>query len=130
MKLLNVKLSGTTDGSGDLTVNGEAAIYGVLYAVEIVASALDATADWTLTMQGTPSGNAYTLLTLTDVNTNAVYYPRKGVHGDTGAALTYDGTRLVTDLPLLAGKPRIVIAQGGATKAASIILYYKSAHGD
>lgn len=130
MKLLNIKLSGTTNGSGDLTVDAESQVYGLLYAVEIVASALAATADWTLTMQSTPSGNAYTVLTLTNVNTNTIYYPRKGIVNHVGAAINYAATFPVNDLPLLAGKPRIVIAQGGATAAAAIILYYLSARED
>ncbi len=124
MHLRDMKLTGTTDGSGDLTVNGEAAIFGLLYAIEWVKGTFDNGVDATFTVQSTPSGVAYTILTLTDANANAIYYPRKGVHSDVGAALTYDGTRAINDLPLLIGKPRMVVAQGGNAKTGSAILYY------
>lgn len=124
MRLRDVKLTGTTDGSGDLTVNAEAAIDGLLYAIEWVKGTFDNGVDAVFSIQSTPSGVALTILTLTDANANAVYYPRKGVHSDVGAALTYDGTNPLTDLTRIVGKPRMVVAQGGNAKIDSAILHY------
>lgn len=124
MHIRDMKLTGTTNAGGALTVNGEASINGLLYAIEWVVGTFAAGVDAVFTIQSTPSGVAYTVLTLTDANANAIYYPRKGVHSDTGAALTYDGTRPVNDLPLIIGTPRMVVAQGGNTLTGSAILYY------
>lgn len=117
-------LSITTDGSGDATVNSSYLIYGTLYAVEWVQGTLaSGAADATLTVQSTPSGVAYTLLTLTNAAGNAMYYPRALLNDLAGAALTgtSGGDR---GLPLIYGKPRVVVAQGGATASGKILLYY------
>lgn len=111
-------LTGTTDGSGDLTVNGESAINGLLYAAWWIFGSGTSGVDATLTIQGTPSGVADTVLTLTDANANAWYPVRRAETGTTGAALvTYS-------YPAVIGTPRLVIAQGGATKTYTLVLYY------
>jgi hypothetical protein len=119
-------LTATTNASGDATVNGETSVFGRLEAVEWVLGTFDAGVDATLTCQATLSGVAQTLLTLTNANANALYYPRALVHDATGGALTgtSGGDRT---LMLLTGKPRVVIAQGGNVKTGAVILYYWSA---
>jgi hypothetical protein len=106
-----IKLSGTTDTGGDLTVNGDY-ITGLLLAVDLEISAADATADHTVSIQSTDVGNAYNVLVVANSQTDKRYYPRTLEHLDT------DGTALATHTPhAIAGKPRYVVAQGGSTKA-------------
>lgn len=123
MKPRYLELEATTNGSGDATVNAAKQITGQLYAIEWVLGTFAAGVDATLTEQSRPSGVARTLLTLTDANANAIYYPRYIVHSEAGAALTgtSGGDRAMA---LLMGIPRLVIAQGGATKTGKIILWY------
>ena len=120
MKLKEMRLYGTTNGSGALTVNGDCAVFGRLYAVRWLDTSLDACTA-TISTQGHEA--SATLLTLTAVNATATYYPRDLVHGATGTALTgtSGGDRC---LPLMVGIPRLVISSGGATNAGGCILFY------
>lgn len=119
--LHEMRLNATTNGSGDATVNGEQAVVGRLYAIQVVIGTLAATSDLTISTQGHAASK--TLLTLTDVGANGLYYPRDLVHSETGAALTgtSGGDRA---LPLLIGIPRLVVAQGGDTKAGGVLLFW------
>jgi hypothetical protein len=122
-KLRYLQLTGTTDGSGDLTVNATKSITGWLYAVEWVLGTFAAGVDAVLSEQSRVSGVARTLLTLTDANANAIYYPRYIVHSEAGAALTgtSGGDRAMA---YIVGIPRLVVAQGGSAKVGSMFLYY------
>ena len=125
MTLHDVRLFGTTDSSGDLVVDAERAVFGRLYAIEWVKSGFAAGVDPTLTVRGTPGGQTtLTIWAVTDANTSMMYYPRAQTHDSTGAGLTYDGTRVQADLPLLAGRPRLTVAQGGSVASGGCILYY------
>lgn len=123
MSLRDVNLRGTTDENGDATINHDGLIKGRLYRVEWVDGDLADGVDGTITMQNTPSGVAQTVLTLTDANSDADYYPRVLVHDAAGAALTgtSGGDRV---MPLIWGVPRLVIASGGNAKTGGAILYY------
>lgn len=116
-------LEATTDGAGAATENAARPISGQLYAVEWVIGTMATGVDVTLSEQSRPSGVARTLLTLTNADANAIYYPRYLVHGETGTALTgtSGGDRVMA---YLMGTPRVVIASGGDTKTGSIVLYY------
>ena len=120
MKLKEMRLYGTTNGSGALTVNGPRAVFGRLYAVRWVDTALDSCTG-TISTQGHEA--SATLLTLSAQNTSATFYPRDLVHSATGTALTgtSGGDRC---LPLMVGIPRLVISSGGDTKAGGCILFY------
>jgi len=52
-----------------------------------------------------------------------MYYPRHQVHGNTGAALTLDGTRIAFDEPLVCGVIQVAVAQGGAAKTGVVHCY-------
>ena len=121
MKLKEMRLYGTTNGSGALTVNGDCAVFGKLYAVRWVDTALDACTA-TISTQGHEA--SATLLTLTAVNATATYYPREAVCDNTGAALTVTEDSNTHDLPLMVGIPRLVVSSGGATNAGGCILFY------
>lgn len=118
-----LELEATTDGSGDATVNAPARIIGKLIAVEWVVGDFAAGVDAVISEQGRVSGVARTLLTLTDANANAIYYPRYVVHSEAGVALTgtSGGDR---EMAYLMGTPRLVVAQGGDTKTGKCILWY------
>ena len=108
------------------TVDGSSSILGKLYAVEYQFGNLPATADLTLTCVE-PGAVAKPLLTVVDAPAaNAWYYPRDLVHGVAdGVALagTSGGDRA---LPILAGVPHLVVADGGAdNKYGKIILYWE-----
>jgi hypothetical protein len=122
-KIRSMKLVGTTDADGDATIDGECGIGGRLIAVEWVDGDLEDGVDAVLTMQGTPSGVAHTLLTLTDANSDAIYYPRTLIHSETGVALTgtSGGDR---ETYMIMGVPRLVITDGGDTKTGGVVLYY------
>jgi len=121
--LRDMHLIGTTDENGDVTLTGDGAIKGRLVAVEWVDGDLADGVDGTLTMTSTPSGVDQTLLTLTDANNDAWYYPRTLLHGADGAALTgtSGGDR---EMYVLSGIPKLVIGSGGNAKTGGMILYY------
>lgn len=118
MIIRDVKLTGTTDGSGDATINGESQISGTLLAVQWIDGDLVDGVDAVLSMQDTPSGIVKTILTLTNANNDAWHNVRELEQGVDGANLT------TTCKPLLIGKPRLVISSGGDTKTGGCILYY------
>ena len=120
-KLKEMRLYGTTDASGDLTVNGTQAVFGRLYAVRWLDTGLDACTA-TITTQGHDA--SATLLTLTAVNATATYYPREAVSDNTGSALTVTEDSATHGLPLMAGVPRLVIASGGDSNLGGCILFY------
>lgn len=121
-----IRLIGTTDGSGDLTVNHTTTVQGTLYMVEVIDGTFDDGVDWTITVQGVPGEQsaATTLLTLTDSNNDARFYPRVAVHGPTGTALTATAGGDNVE-PIVSGTPRLVVAQGGNAKTGGVILYVR-----
>lgn len=112
----------TTDGSGDCTAYGPETINGLLWSVSVDigtgGTALANTADITISTINTQL--ALTLLTLTNVAAAATLYPRGSNCGATGTVTTGANDVL---LPLL-GKPKVVVAQGGATKVGAVTLFY------
>lgn len=119
MGLYSVELSGTTDGDGDATVNGEAIGVRRLVGVQVNLSALAATADTVISMQSTDD-EAVTMLTLTDSQADAYYVVSPAMVNTLGSAITDAHGFFV-----VSGKPRVVVAQGGATAAFSVILYFE-----
>lgn len=89
----------------------------LLYAVEWVNTDFDVGVDATLTVTATLSGVDLTLLTLTDISGDVMYYPRHVTHGNTGAALTDYAMALVY------GTLKLVVAQGGDTKTGACWVY-------
>jgi hypothetical protein len=113
-----VTLTATTDGSGDATVNSASVFVGALYAVRLVDGNFDDGVDITVTSV-TDDLNV-SQLTKADFNTDQVVYPR------VLQALNTDGTALTTHCePLIAGRLRVVVAQGGAAKTGSFVFYIR-----
>ena len=118
-KLKEVRLYGTTSAGGALTVNGTHPVFGRLYAVRWIDGAFDDGVDAVISTQTHDA--AATLLTLTDANNDAWYYPRDLVHDATGGALTgtSGGDR---EMYLLIGTPRVTVDEGGNATSGAITL--------
>lgn len=108
----------TTDGSGDAT-GYTANVTGRVLSVQYVKTDFADGVDITVTAEAT--GQA--ILALTDQNTAGVFYPRAQVHGPTGTALTYDGTRTVNEpVTVVFDRVKVVVAQGGDTKTGEVVI--------
>lgn len=119
MTLHIVELLGITNGSGALTVDGTAAdrFSGYIEKVEAIYVDGDTGADITVTVQGPMS---QPVLTATNIGTaSVVYYPR------TLANKVGDGTAFtdVAEKILVTGIPRLVVAQGGASRTFRVLVY-------
>ena len=118
-----MRLPFTTDASGDVTVNGERVIQGKLYAIQAdIDATVNGAIDLTISTQG--AAGSKTLLTLSNLAGDGLFYPRDVVHDAAGTALTgtSGGDRT---MPLLEGKPRVVVAQGGNALSGAVILYFE-----
>lgn len=124
-RLIDLVLTGTTNGSGVLTLDGPTAVAGRLIAVEWIDGSLADGVDAVISCVNTSSGVNQTLLTLTNANDDAWYYPRALVHDATGTALTgtAGGDR---EMLIMNGTPRLAITSGGNAKTGGCILYYYS----
>lgn len=112
----------TTDASGDAAVLGST-VTAKLYAIEYRPGTIATGATVTVTCE---SDSSKALLTKASAGTsNLWFYPRDLVHAVAdGAALTgtAGGDRA---LPVLRGKPKVVIASGGNAATGSVIVYYE-----
>jgi len=115
------RLTGTTAADGSLVVRSEAAVLGLLYAVQWLDGDFADGVDATITVD--LAGVSTTLLTLTNANVDAVYYPRHVPHTEAGAVLTATsgGDRV---LPLVAGQVVLTVAQGGDAKTGGCLLFW------
>lgn len=86
-------------------------VSGRLIAVHLDYVSQPATADVTLS---TVSAPVQTILTLTDANTDGWFYPRVGVVGPTGAALTYDSSEPVAEPAVVNDYLKVAVAGGNA----------------
>lgn len=113
----DVKFSLTTDASGDVTSTSTRSFIGRVVAVEYDFSALDATADITLSVASTPGGVGRNIAVFT--NSQATGF--KNVVDD---AIDIAGAASGTDVaPVIAGFPKVVIAQGGNAASATVVFY-------
>lgn len=118
MALKTIRMNFTTDGAGDATVTATINQRGgLLYAVEWVDGDLVDGVDAVLSCMSTESGVDQTLLTLTDANNDAWYYPRTTEDDTAGAALT------TTTPMVVSGDLQLVVSSGGATKTGAAIIY-------
>jgi|MudIll2142460700_1097286.scaffolds.fasta_scaffold159099_3 hypothetical protein len=123
MKLHELRLYGTCDSDGALTVKGTTAVHGYLEAVEWIDGDFANGVDAVISAYNTNSGTDNTLLTLTNADNDAWYYPRVLIHSEAGAALTGSsgGDR---ERPMINGIPRLVVSSGGDVVAGGCILYW------
>ena len=113
-----VRLYGTTDASGDLTVYSNEAYFGEVYAVQTIDGTLDDGVDITVTSEALDSLNI-PILTKANFNTDGIYYVRTVANqvSDGAASTVYDVK------PLAAGRIKMVLAQGGNAKSGGCIVY-------
>lgn len=110
-----IRIDLTTDGSGDATAYGEAVV-GALYAVQEIDGGFADGVDLTLTCE--KDDISIPLLTHLNFNTDGMIYPRVATKD------IADGTTTMGDtMPLVFGRPKAVIAQGGATQTGGVVLY-------
>ena len=123
MTLNEIRMIGTTDGDGDLTLTAPRSVFGHLDAVEWIDGDFADGVDAVLSVTLTPSGVDRTLLTLTNANDDKWYHPRTLVQTEAGADLTgtSGGDR---EKMIIAGTLKLVISSGGATKTGGAIIYY------
>jgi hypothetical protein len=116
-----IRLYGTASALGALTVNGERSISGRIYKIVWLSGTFVDDVDAVISVIN-DDGNE-TILTLTDANSDANYYPRTLVHDATGTALTgtSGGDR---EMPFVVGRPRLVVSDGGDSKTGGCIIYY------
>jgi hypothetical protein len=120
--LHEMRLVGTTAADGSATIIGERVVFGLLVAVQWIDGDLADGVDAVLSTIRHEA--ATTLLTLTNANDDALYYPRHLVHSEAGTALTgtSGGDRA---MPLICGVPQLGISSGGNAKTGGCIIVYQ-----
>ena len=112
----DIRVSITTDGSGDGTTTSSVACNGALYALQLVDGNFDDGVDITVTFE--QGDLSIPVLTQANFNSDQMSYPRAA------AAAVADGSALTTyALPVALGYPKVVVAQGGNAKSGSFIFY-------
>ena len=111
----------TSDTGGDSVDTTSEPIFGRLYAVTVVDGNLADNFDITLTYANAQAGTI-TLLTLTNLSADKIYYPRTLVQGLDGVDLTgtAGGDR---EMQLVAGVVTSTLADGGSLTSGSVLLY-------
>lgn len=114
--VLNVTTDSGGNGSSDTATIAVSSVLGLLYAVQLVDGAFDNGVDITITAE--QGDLSIPLLVKANFDTDQMVYPR------VLEALNTDGSALTTHaMPLVSGKPKAVVAQGGNVKDGSFILY-------
>lgn len=110
--------------AGSATATGlTGVVSGEIMAIHLNYTSQPATTDVTIATAAVP---VQTLLTRTDANTDAWFYPRVGVQDNTGAALSFDTTEPVPDRYPVDDHVRITIAQGDPVANGLIVtILYK-----
>lgn len=117
-----VRLYGTADADGALTVVGTKAIDGYIRKVRWIDGTFADGVDAVISVTNADSDE--TILTLTDANIDASYYPRVVVHSEAGVALTgtSGGDR---QSPFVVGTPKLVVADGGNGGIGGCIIFFE-----
>lgn len=113
-----VAVTVTTNSSGDGTGYAEVGSGGSVLGVRYVKNDYANGVDFVITDDTT----GMAILTATDVNASATYYPRAQIHDTAdGTVMTLNGTqKQVAPVPVGAGgRIKVVVAQGGATKSGT-----------
>jgi len=121
-----IRLYGTTDSSGDLTVTAGNKAWGMLHAVEWIDGDLADGVDAVISFTSSASAVSRTLLTLTNANSDAWYFPREAVHDNAGAGVTFDGTNEIYDRAVVDGILKMVVSSGGDTKSGGCVVYLEA----
>lgn len=118
--MLAIRINATTNGSGAATVTRGIQGGGgsmLLYAVEWIDGDFADGVDAVLSCVNTVGGVDRTLLTLTDANNDAIYYPRVLEADNAGGALT------TYALPVVDGDLKLAVTSGGDTKTGGCVVH-------
>lgn len=116
MKDIKLMVTTIADQSGSATATQ--AVSGWLELVDWIDGDLVDGVDAVLSVTNTPSGVDHTLLTLTNANADAVYYPRRVVDTTAGGAAAG-----VYDRFYVAGTLKLSVTDGGASKTGGCVVY-------
>ena len=119
-----IKLTVKTNGSGAGNVSATVPTHGILRAVEWIDGDFDNGVDAVLSFTSQNSGVSKTLLTLTNADNDAWYYPMQAAHDDTGTTVTYDGTNEIYMPPVISGTLSLSVTSGGSEKTGSCVIYF------
>lgn len=123
--LRHIKLYGTTSNLGALTITAGVSAEGLLVAVEWIDGSFADGVDAVLSVDRDDDAVDVTLLTLTDANDDAWYYPQTPAQDNVGTDVTYDGTNEIYTRQVINGKLKLVVSSGGDTKSGGCIVYYE-----
>ena len=118
--LESVKLYGTTDALGDLTVTEALAVHGKLVAIQWIDGTFADGVDAVFSVTDEASGVDQTLLTLTNANDDAWYYPRTTADDLTGGAIATEFVQLIIN-----GKLEMVVSAGGNVLTGGALVFYE-----
>lgn len=113
--MIRRRINITTATNGTFTGYGDPAV-GFLYAIQLVDGDLADGVDVTITAE--EADISIPLYAKTDFNSDMMVYPRALEVAVTDGA---DGSARV--MPVVFGRPKVVVAQGGETKSGAVILY-------
>ena len=117
----DIRLTVTTASNGAGTATSDVAVLGYLEAVDWIDGTFADGVDAVLSVTNTPSGVDHTLLTLTNGDNDAIYYPRRVVDTTAGAAATGVYNRFLID-----GALKLAVTSGGDTKTGGCVVYVAS----
>lgn len=125
MKVVTFHITTATGGaytSSPSTVTGQPSSGAyLLHKVVWVDGTLADGVDAVLSVTNTPSGVDTTLLTLTNANNDADYYPRELEDDNTGTATTF------YTLPVVDGTLKLAVTNGGDAKTGLCLVYLMEA---
>jgi hypothetical protein len=120
-----IKLYGTTDSSGDLSVTAGTSVVGLLHSVEWIDGDFDNGVDAVLSLDRDDNAADITLLTLTDADDDKVYHTRYLASDNAGADLDTAGDATYTK-GFVSGKLKLVVSDGGDKKTGGCIVYIEA----
>lgn len=115
-----IRLHGTTDALGDASIEADVKTTGLLHAVEWTDGDLATGVDFVLSQVRDNDAVDITLLSISDANTDAVYYPRYPLVKNDGSTIADQYDRAFVN-----GKLKLVIDDGGDSKSGGVTVYYE-----
>ena len=115
--------SATANASSNHKLQGKVHAVYVKYNDAPPAGTTDVTV---ATVGAAPHVPAITILSIANAATDVLKYPRVQVHGTDGAALTMDGTRILTDKIAIDDSVKVTITQADAADNVDVWLCLES----
>lgn len=121
MEIHDLKLSVTTDASGDGTATAPSEVVGFLYKIHFIDDGLSDSHTAVLSLTETAGGVDETIWSTTagDTDSDVWVHPLKQAVDPSNDAISGQYGYI-----LLAGKPKLTIASGGNAKTGGCVLYY------